>query len=75
MRDPARIEEMISLLREVWESGPDMRLGQLIFNAARCRHPDIEDVFSIEDGEMRKGLVRLLEIVKKPAESSGASNA
>lgn len=65
MRDPDRIDEMIELLGEIWRLQPDLRLGQLIFNAARIRNPDIDDVFSIEDGDLRKGLVRYLEAIDK----------
>lgn len=61
MRDPARIDEVIELLREVWTLEPDLRLGQLIFNAARIRDPELSDVFSIEDGSLRKGLIRYRE--------------
>lgn len=30
MRDPKRIDEMMSLLTEIWKSYPDMRFNQLI---------------------------------------------
>lgn len=63
MRDPERIGEMIELLGEIWRLQPDLRLGQLIFNAARMRNSDIGDVFSIEDGDLRKGLVRYLQSI------------
>lgn len=61
MRDPARIDEMLALLREAWLRDTDSRLGQLVFNAARERDPDITDVFNIEDAVLRKGLIRYLE--------------
>jgi len=61
MRDPGRIDEMLALLREAWLLDPDSRLGQLVFNAARERDPDITDVFSIEDGVLRKGLSRYIQ--------------
>lgn len=32
MRDPARIDRMIELLRAAWHASPDLRLGQLIAN-------------------------------------------
>jgi uncharacterized protein YihD (DUF1040 family) len=64
MRDPARIDEMLELLREVWRLEPDLRLGQLIYNAARMRDADLEDIFSVEDGVLRKGRVRYLEMLK-----------
>jgi hypothetical protein len=65
MRDPARIDEMLELLREIWLLEPDLRLGQLVFNAARIREPQLSDLFSIEDGALRKGLVRYLELIKQ----------
>ena len=35
MRDPARIDRMIELLRLVWKRYPDLRLGQLVVNLCR----------------------------------------
>lgn len=58
MRDPSRIDEVLQLLRQVWTLEPDLRLGQLIFNAARSCEPGLSDVFSIEDSNLYKGLVR-----------------
>ena len=63
MRDPERIDEMLDLIREVWQSNPDLRLGQLIVNAARMREPTTENIFYIEDGSLAKGLMRYLELV------------
>lgn len=65
MRDPARIEEMLGLVRRIWQREPDLRLGQLVYNAARMREPTLQDLFSIEDGNLRKGLVRYLELVEE----------
>ena len=33
MRDPKRIEPILSLIREIWTKHPDLRLTQLIMNA------------------------------------------
>ena len=33
MRDPARIEDILNKIKEIWERHPDLRLGQLICNA------------------------------------------
>lgn len=52
---------MLALLREAWLRNTDSRLGQLVFNAARERDPDITDVFNIEDEVLRKGLLRYLQ--------------
>ncbi|CAM3956142.1 DUF1040 family protein [Ectopseudomonas alcaliphila] len=64
MRDPERIDDMLDLIREVWQSNPDLRLGQLIVNAARMHEPATEKIFHIEDGSLAKGLMRYLERVK-----------
>lgn len=32
MRDPARIEPMLTLVRTIWTAQPDLRLGQLLLN-------------------------------------------
>ncbi len=64
MRDPARIDDVLELLRAVWTLEPDLRLGQLIYSAARIRDPELSDVFSIEDSSLRKGLVRYLEQIQ-----------
>ena len=34
MRDPSRIDEILTELREIWLAHPDLRLGQLVLNAA-----------------------------------------
>jgi hypothetical protein len=48
MRDPARIVKILGRLLTVWEAHPDLRLGQLIINAAMVR-PNHLDPFYIED--------------------------
>ena len=64
MRDPQRIDEMLQLLRQIWIREPDLRLGQLVFNAARIRDPEIADVYSVEDAVLQKGLRRYLERIQ-----------
>lgn len=72
MRDPARIDEMLDLVRGIWKRQPDLRLGQLLYNAARMREANLHDSFSIEDGDLRKGLIRYLELVEgRERNSSG----
>lgn len=34
MRDPNRIPEILETVKTLWEANPDLRLGQLIINAA-----------------------------------------
>ena len=70
MRDPARIDEMLEILREVWLQEPDLRLGQLIFNAARMREPGLQDIYSVEDSTLRIGLVRYMELIKSQGANS-----
>lgn len=55
MRDPARIAPMLEALRRAWEKCPDLRLGQIVSNAAR-QHPAWPDVFSVEDDVILRGL-------------------
>lgn len=58
MRDPARIERMIALLRKAWYLQPDQRLGQLIENAHREAWQDKAkcEAFHTEDNLMEAGL-------------------
>jgi hypothetical protein len=51
---------MLDVLRRIWESNPDLRLAQIISNAARS-HRAWPDVFNIEDQELMKGLESLLK--------------
>ena len=60
MRDPARIDQILELLRQVWTHSPDLRLGQLIVNAVRPREP-CPEVFSIEDPVLARRLERMLK--------------
>lgn len=65
MRDPARIDQVLALLEEVWRRDPELRLGQLIYNAARLREPQLFDVFSIEDSILQESLIRYLEQLQR----------
>jgi hypothetical protein len=53
MRDPARIEKILEVVRGVWERYPDLRLGQLIGNAADIRNVDS---YYIEDDDLEDEL-------------------
>ncbi len=44
--------ELIPVLEAAWKKNPQLRLGQLISNAAGADH----DVFYVPDGEMREQL-------------------
>lgn len=47
MRDPKRIDHILNRLKQVWETHPDLRLGQLILNV-------VEDptLYYIEDDDL-----------------------
>lgn len=61
MRDPNRIPAVLEAVRIAWEENPDLRLGQLVSNAAsRAGH---RDSFTVEDGP----LVSHLRAVVQPA--------
>jgi len=64
MRDPARIDELLQLLGDVWRRNPDLRLGQLVFIAGSMQQPDIVDGFYIEDEDMREGLIAYLRVLQ-----------
>jgi hypothetical protein len=52
MRDPNRIEPMLSLIREIWYTYPDLRLTQLIMNALKMN----QDPYYIEDEKLEEAL-------------------
>jgi len=53
MRDPKRIRPALERLRSYWLSHPDLRLGQIIVNAASEVHKGISsDAFYIEDDQL-----------------------
>jgi hypothetical protein len=53
-RDPNRIPGILKRIQVVWEKYPDLRLGQMVWNAA---HP--YDSFNIEDEYLVKRLEEL----------------
>lgn len=55
MRDQKRIDEVLRVLREVWTANPDIRLGQLVVNAARLARPNAPP-FYVEDDDMYAAL-------------------
>ena len=59
MRDPARIDEMLSDLAAVWRKSPDLRLGQLLVNLVRPTQPAPE-IFNIEDTRLHEEIRRIL---------------
>ena len=61
MRDANRIEPMLELVRKLWIAYPDMRLGQLVHNAAVMSGWKTNDVFYIEDDQLADGIKYLKE--------------
>jgi uncharacterized protein YihD (DUF1040 family) len=62
MRDPARIEIVVRTLKAVWMNEPDLRLCQLLVNAAEAAgHKDItkSEIFYLEDEDLLEGLVNI----------------
>ena len=62
-RNPARIPHMINLMRIAWaQSGStDMRMGQLLMNAARMGGWANDDIWNCEDEIFAKGFLRMLD--------------
>lgn len=60
MRDPKRIHETLALLEKAWRRYPDLRLAQLISNAAAFGAPS-RQLFYVEDEDLLRGLQELIE--------------
>lgn len=67
MRDPARIDKILSVIKFIWEENPDLRLGQLLYSAIE-NFDDYylgSNVFLIEDDQLLddlEGWAREIEI-------------
>jgi uncharacterized protein YihD (DUF1040 family) len=61
MRDPDRIKPFLELLQRTWSANPDLRIGQLIVNAASLGGWASRDVFYVEDPVVEEGLRHMLE--------------
>lgn len=57
-RDPERIDPVLEAIRSVWSLDPDLRLSQLVVNAARFAGRDVvsPELFSLEDDMLLNGL-------------------
>lgn len=53
MRDPDRIERILTSVEEIWKKYPDLRLTQLIMNVLMIHG----DPYYIDDDELEKRLV------------------
>jgi hypothetical protein len=60
MRNPARIDQVLAVVREIWQRHPDLRLGQLLINAVQPATP-CPELYAVED----TALVRKLESLAK----------
>jgi hypothetical protein len=67
-RDPARIDSILAALREVWVKNPDLRLGQLLFNASGSKLP-CPEVFYLEDEALMVGIQRLANLMEPQIQS------
>lgn len=63
MRDPARIQKIITKLLTVWSSVPDMRFWQLLsaigyleYTEIPHHQPLLQDIFHYEDDRLEKCL-------------------
>ena len=64
MRDPTRMDRILSLVLDVWLENPDYRLGQLLINAMRPAEPHPE-IFAYEDDKLEQMLKRHLDEIRK----------
>ena len=55
MRDPGRIDGVLRAVAARWRAEPDLRLGQLLVNAARFGEPSA-DLFYVEDDDLVRRL-------------------
>ena len=56
------MEPLLELVAQVWRTDPDLRLGQLLVNAARLGGWSNDfDIFSAEDDAIEKGLRNILK--------------
>lgn len=61
---PQEIEEALGLIHKAWNRHPQLRLGQLLSNAAIMTHWDDADLFYIEDDQLKYGLKKFIKEVK-----------
>ena len=58
MRDPARINKLLELIKQYWHEHPDLRIGQVLFSLT---YPCTTDIFYVEDDMFIKTLEKKLE--------------
>jgi len=52
IRDPARISPLLEVIKHIWEKCPDLRLTQLLSNAALSQGWKDKDLFYLEDDKL-----------------------
>ncbi len=67
MRDPQRIDRILALLEQLWRSSPDLRLGQIVVNAAKPSRPT-PAIFYVEDDVIEVELTKLVDGVEHPSQ-------
>lgn len=67
MRNLSRIVPILYILVEIWHYEPDLRLCQILSNAARHSGFKNPDLFSLEDDELYKCLKRYEKCSKRRA--------
>ena len=65
MRDPARIDRILELLRAYWMHYPDLRLGQIVVGTIRPVE-SCPQVFYAEDDVVEAALRATLELLTDP---------
>lgn len=64
MRNPRRIPRIMAKLLAYWEANPDLRLGQIVSNAAPG-----QDVFYIEDDVLEASIPDVPRRLNKPGDN------
>lgn len=61
MTNPQDIEETLSIIRKAWGANPELRLCQLLSNASLMFGWKSNDLFYIEDEELRSSLKKYIK--------------
>ncbi len=56
MKHLKRIKPLMEALEELWQRYPELRLSQLMSNAARANGWDNHDLFYLTDGDLLKAI-------------------
>lgn len=62
--DPNTTKALLEALHRAWQANQDMRLGQLVVNAAGLKEPQ-PGVFYVEDAQLLAGLEKLADRVSE----------